>query len=435
MTTTGPGMSTAGGTIPTARRIRGLGSTVFSEVTALAVRHGALNLGQGFPDDDPPEVVRQAARAAIAAGHNQYPPVAGLPALREAVALRHRLDHDLGYDPETEVVVCAGATEAITASVLAFCDPGDEVLLFEPYYDAYAAAISLAGGRRRTVPLRRIPGGGFGFDPDELRARITPRTRLLLLNSPHNPTGTVFGPEQLDRIAEVCREHDLIAVTDEVYEHLTYDRVRHVPLATRPGMRERTLTISSAGKTFNATGWKIGWACGPSPLVGAVLRVKQYLTFASGTPLQAAVAHGLTHAMPTVWAIRDELQRRRDLLVGTLSEGGVPTLPCPATYFVQLDAAAFGATDGATLSRQLIHAAGVAVIPTAAFYDNPDADARALVRLAVCKSPETLREAARRLVRYRAERAGPEAVSGPTPSLLSGPDHDRPPTDLPKVEP
>lgn len=410
---TGAGATAGAGTGPvpvrTAGRIRQLGSTIFSEVTALAVRHGALNLGQGFPDDDPPEAVREAAREAIAAGGNQYPPAAGLPALREAIALRHRLDHDLGYDPETEVVVCAGATEAITASVLAFCDPGDEVLLFEPYYDAYPAAVALAGGRRRTVPLRRLPDGGFGFDPDELRAAVTPRTRLLLLNSPHNPTGTVFGPEQLDRIAEVCREHDLIAVTDEVYEHLTYDGARHVPLATRPGMRERTITISSAGKTFNATGWKVGWACGPARLVAAVLRVKQYLTFAVGTPFQAAAAHGLTHAMPAVRAIRDELQRRRDLLTGALARGGIPTLPCSATYFVQLDATVLGGTDGAALSRELIHAAGVAVIPSAAFYDTPDAEARSLVRLAICKSPETLRAAADRLVRYRAGLAIPDS--------------------------
>lgn len=392
--------------VHTADRTRGLGSTIFSEVTALALRHGALNLGQGFPDDDPPEELTAAAREAIADGHNQYPPVTGLPALREAVALRRRLDYGLTYDPDTEVVVCAGATEAITASVLAFCDPGDEVLLFEPYYDSYAAAIALAGARRRTVPLRRVPGGGFGFDPDELRARITPRTRLLVLNSPHNPTGTVFGTAELDRIAEVCQEHDLIAVTDEVYEHLTYDGVRHVPLATRPGMWERTVAISSAGKTFNATGWKVGWACGPAPLVAAVLRVKQYLTFAAGTPFQAAVAHGLVHAMPAVRAIRDELRRRRDLLTGVLARGGIPTLPCPATYFLQIDVADLGGTDGAALSRELISAAGVAVIPSAAFYDDLDAG-RALVRLAFCKSPETLSAAAERLVRYRAGRFVP----------------------------
>lgn len=390
-----------------AGRTHGFGSTIFSEVTSLAVRHGALNLGQGFPDDDPPEPVRTAALEAITAGHNQYPPAAGIPALREAIALRRRLDYDLAYDPETEVVVCAGATEAITASVLAFCEPGDEVLLFEPYYDSYAAAVAMAGGRRRTVPLRRVPGGGFGFDPDELRAAVTPRTRLLLLNSPHNPTGTVFSPAQLDQIAEVCREYDLIAVTDEVYEYLTYDGVRHVPLASRDGMRERTIAVSSAGKSFNATGWKVGWACGPAPLVAAVLRVKQYLTFAVGTPFQIAVAHGLTHAMPAVRAIRDELCRRRDLLVGALARGGVSTLPCPATYFVQLDVTELGGADGAALSRELIHAAGVAVIPSAAFYDAPDAEARSLVRLAICKSPETLRAAADRLLAYRAGQPTP----------------------------
>src|SRR6185369_6428341 len=274
--------------------MQGFATTIFAEMSALALRTGSVNLGQGFPDTDGPASMLDAAAEALHSGHNQYPPGPGVPELRRAIAAHQREFWDLEYDPDGEVLVTAGATEAIAATILALCEPGDEVVCFEPYYDSYAASIALAGAVRRLVTLR-VHDGRYGFDPDELRAAFGPRTRLVLLNSPHNPTGKVFTAGELAQIAELCVEHDAFAVTDEVYEHLVFTdaTAEHVPLATLPGMAERTVQISSAGKTFSCTGWKVGWACGPRPLVSAVTRVKQFLTYVSAGPFQPAVAVAL----------------------------------------------------------------------------------------------------------------------------------------------
>jgi N-succinyldiaminopimelate aminotransferase len=374
------------------------GPTIFSEMTALAQQTGAANLGQGFPDSDGPPELLAAAADAIGRGLNQYPPATGLPALREAIAARRTADQRLTYDPRTEVVVTAGATEAIAAALIGLCDPGDEVIVFDPLYDSYGACLAMAQVRRVPV-LLEFDGTRFTFDPQAFRRAVTPRTRLVLLNTPHNPTGKVFDESELALIAEVCLEHDLVAVTDEVYEHLVYDGLRHRSLAALPGMRERTLTVSSAGKTFSCTGWKVGWACGPARLVTTVRTVKQYLTFGTGTPFQAAVAHGLTRCMPWVGELCAELGRRRDLLVAELRTGGIATYPCEATYFVQMDARSFGYDDGETLCRALVRDAGVAAIPSVALYDDKEAG-RHLVRLAFCKEPGLLTTAARRLADY-----------------------------------
>lgn len=389
-----------------ADRLRGFaGPTIFSEMTALAQQTGATNLGQGFPDTDGPPRLLEAARAAISRGMNQYPPAVGLPELRTAIAERRAADHGVVYDPETEVVVTAGATEAIAAALIGLCDPGDEVVVFDPLYDSYSACLAMA--QLRPVPvLLEFDGTRFAFDPDALRRAIGPRTRLLLLNSPHNPTGKVFDRAELDLIAQLCVEHDLVAVTDEVYEYLVYDGARHQPLAALPGMRDRTLTISSAGKTFSATGWKVGWACGPARLVTTVRTVKQYLTFGTGTPLQAAVATGLTECMPWVGELRAGLQRRRDLLVAALEDGGITTYPSAATYFVQMDARSFGEKDGEALCRRLVRETAVAAIPSVALYADKTAG-RHLVRLAFCKNERLLTSAARRLADHaRATRSG-----------------------------
>ena len=372
-----------------------LGPTIFSEMTALAQATGAINLGQGFPDSDGPPALLAAASEAITSGQNQYPPAAGVPELRQQIAFRRLADHDVHYDWETEVVVTAGATEALAAALIGLCDPGDEVIAFDPLYDSYLADIAMAGARVRTV-LLTCDGSRFRFDPDALRRAAGPRAKVLLLNSPHNPTGKVFGRDELAQIAEVCCAHNLTAVTDEVYEYLTYDGVPHVPLARLPGMRERTLTISSAGKTFSVTGWKVGWACGPARLVGIVRAVKQYLTFGTGTPLQHAVARGLRDEMAWVAALRDSLQERRDLLAGALRAAGITTYTSQGTYYVQFDARALGHSDGAELCRVLAEQAGVVGIPSVALYENKQAG-RSMVRLACCKDREILGAAATRL--------------------------------------
>jgi len=384
--------------------LRGIGTTIFSEMTALAQRTGAVNLGQGFPDTDGPPGMLAAAQAAIAGGLNQYPPVDGLPALKEAVVQARQARYGMAYDPATEVVMTAGATEAIAAALLALCEPGDEVVLFEPYYDSYLANVAMAGATHRAVPLRPTEGG-FAFDPDDLRRAVSARTRLIVLNSPHNPTGKVFTRAELELIAQVCVERDLIAVTDEVYEYLTYDGLEHVPLASLPGMRERTVTISSAGKTFSCTGWKIGWALGPAELVGAVRKAKQFMTFASGTPFQAAVAHALTYELDWVAELAKSLQERRDLLRAGLTAAGVRTYACEGTYFLQADAASWGYADGVSLCRDLALSGGVVAIPTQVFYDDP-ADGRGLVRFAFCKRPEVLASAVQRLAGFRPSEVG-----------------------------
>jgi N-succinyldiaminopimelate aminotransferase len=383
-------------------RMRPFGTTIFAEMSALAVRTGAVNLGQGFPDTDGPEEMLEAAAAALRSGRNQYPPGTGIPELRAAVAAHQKRFWGLEYDPDGEVLITAGATEAVAAAILALCEPGDEVVCFEPYYDSYAACIALAGAVRRPVTLRPGPDGRYSFDADALAAAFSPRTRLVLLNSPHNPTGKVFRRDELEMVADLCRRHDALAVTDEVYEHLVFTDAStpHLPLATLPGMRERTLRISSAGKTFSCTGWKIGWASGPRHLVSATLRVKQFLTFVNGAPLQPAVAVALGLSDSYYEGFRDSLQGRRDQLVAGLLDAGFTVLSPEGTYFVTVDITPLGGRDGVEFCRGLPERCGVVGVPTQVFYDDAEAG-RSLVRFAFCKRTEVLAEAVTRLGQLR----------------------------------
>ncbi|GII54616.1 aminotransferase [Planotetraspora thailandica] len=381
---------------PLVGRMREFGTTVFATMTKLAVDTGSINLGQGFPDTDGPARMLEHAVEAIRSGRNQYPPGPGVPELRQAVS-GHRKDwYGLAYDAD-EVLVTVGATEAIASAVLAVCEPGDEVIVFEPYYDSYGAAIALAGAVRRPVTLR-VDAGRFTFDPAELAAAVGPRTRAILVNSPHNPTGTVFTRQELETVADLCQERDLIAITDEVYEHLTYDGVEHVPLATLPGMRERTIMISSAGKSFSVTGWKTGWICAPPALVRAVQTVKQFLTFTSGAPWQLAVAYALREEMDWVAAQRAALEAKRDRLMTGLQAAGFEVLRPAGTYFVQTDIRPLGFDDGLEFAMRLPELAGVVAIPTQVFYDRPERG-RHFVRFAFCKKDEVIDEAVTRLQR------------------------------------
>jgi N-succinyldiaminopimelate aminotransferase len=383
---------------PLVARMRPFGTTIFTEMSALAASTGSINLGQGFPDTDGPPEMLDAAAEALRSGANQYPPLAGIPALRQAIAAHDQRFWNLSWDPDTEVVGTAGATEAVAASILALCDPGDEVVCFEPYYDSYAASIVLAGAVRRPVTLRPGADGRYSFDESDLRAAFGPHTRLVLLNSPHNPTGKVFTAAELALISGLCQEHDVYAVTDEVYEHLAFTDASapHIPLATMPGMRERTIRISSAGKTFSCTGWKIGWATGPAPLVSAVRRVKQFLTFVNGAPLQPAVAVALGLPDEYFAGFRAGLQERRDRLVTGLADAGFAVLASDGTYFVTADITPLGGHDGLEFCRTLPERCGVVAVPTQVFYDHQGAG-RHLVRFAFCKRPEVIDEAARRL--------------------------------------
>jgi N-succinyldiaminopimelate aminotransferase len=376
-------------------RLAGFGTTIFAEMSALAASTGAINLGQGFPDTDGPAEIVEAAAAAMCAGHNQYPPGPGIPELRSAIAAHQRRFHGIELDPDGEVLVTTGATEALAAALLALCEPGDEVVTFEPYYDSYAACIALAGAQRRPVTLRPPD---YAVDPDALAAAFSPRTRLVLLNSPHNPTGKVFTREELELVASRCRERDVLAVTDEVYEHLVYDGREHVPLATLPGMAERTLTISSAGKTFSFTGWKIGWATGPRALVSATQTAKQFLTFVSGAPFQPAIAQAL--GLPDTYfeSFRAGLQAKRDRLCDGLEAAGLEVFRPAGTYFVCADIRALGEHDGHAFCLALPERAGVVAVPTVVFYDDKEAG-RPLVRFAFCKRDDVIDEAAARLAR------------------------------------
>jgi N-succinyldiaminopimelate aminotransferase len=383
------------------RRLEGLGTTIFAEMSARAVATGSINLGQGFPDrDGPAEIARAAADAILAGRGNQYPPGPGVPELRHAIAAHQQRFYGLHYDPDTEILVTAGATEAVAATLLALVEPGDEVIAFEPYYDSYAANIAMAGGIRVPVTLRPP---SFRPDLDELKRAITPRTRLILLNSPHNPTGSVFTRDELAAIAALAVERDLLVVTDEVYEHLVFDG-QHVPIAQFPGMRERTVSISSAGKTFAFTGWKIGWVTAAPELVAAVKTTKQFMTFVSGGPFQYAIAQAL--ALPDEYyaGLRAGLKTQRDLLVAGLSGLGFTVYPPAATYFVIADISPLGERDGIEFCRTLPERAGVVAIPTALFYDHAEA-ARTQVRFAFCKRPEVLTEAVGRLKTFLAERS------------------------------
>ena len=375
------------------RRLAGLGTTIFAEMSALALTTGSVNLGQGFPDTDGPAEVAAAAAAAIMEGRgNQYPPGPGIPELRHAVAAHQKRFYGVDLDPDTEVLVTAGATEGIAAALIALMEPGDEAIAFEPYYDSYAACVAMAGAARVPVTLRPPD-----FRPDlaALRAAITPRTRLILLNTPHNPTGAVFSRAELTEIAALACEHDLLVVSDEVYEHLIFDG-EHVPIATLPGMRERTVTISSAAKTFSFTGWKIGWVTGTPELVTAVRTVKQFLTYVTGGPFQYAVAQAL--ALPDAYfaAISEDLRGKRDLLCAGLAEVGFEVYQPAGTYFVTTDIRPLGETDGMDFCRRLPGQAGVVAIPSSVFYDN-EAAGRSQVRFAFCKKDEVLRDAIARL--------------------------------------
>ena len=379
----------------------GMGSTIFAEMSALAVATGSVNLGQGFPDTDGPRDIAEAAAAAILAGRgNQYPPGPGIPELRQAVADHQRRFYGLSFDPDTEVLVTAGATEAVAAALLALVEPGDEVIAFEPYYDSYAACVALAGGVRVPVTLRPP---AFRPDLDALRAAVTPRTRLILLNSPHNPTGSVFTRDELAVIAGLACERDLLVVADEVYEHMVYAG-EHVPIGSLPGMRERTVSISSAGKTFSFTGWKIGWVTASAELAAAVRAVKQFLTFVNGGPFQYAIAEALRMPDEYFAGISADLRGKRDLLCAGLSEAGFLVYPPDGTYFVTTDVGRLGDADGVEFCRNLPHQAGVVAIPNAVFYDDPDAG-RTQVRFAFCKRPEVLRDALARIEKWARARA------------------------------
>ncbi|WP_128984300.1 pyridoxal phosphate-dependent aminotransferase [Streptomyces roseicoloratus] len=380
------------------RRLAEFGTTIFAEMSALAARTGSINLGQGFPDTDGPEEIREAAVRALREGRgSQYPPGPGVPELRAAVAEHQQRRYGLAYDPDSEVLVTAGATEAIAAALLALVEPGDEVIALEPYYDSYAACIAMAGGTRVPVTLRPHEGA-FVLDLDELRAAVTDRTRLILLNTPHNPTGTVLDRAELTAIAELARERDLLVVTDEVYEHLVFDGAEHVPIAGLPGMRERTVTIGSAGKTYSFTGWKVGWATGPRELVTAVRTAKQYLTYVSSGPFQYAIAEALRLPDTYYDGLRADLQRKRDLLGDGLRAAGFEVYRPQGTYFITTDITPFGEKDAYAFCRALPERCGVVAIPNSVFYDDPDAG-RSQVRFAFCKRKELLDEAVARLKR------------------------------------
>ncbi|MFD5176370.1 pyridoxal phosphate-dependent aminotransferase [Nocardia sp. NPDC058379] len=380
---------------PTVSRLRPFGSTIFAEMTELAIRHDAVNLGQGFPDTDGPAGMLEVAKAAISDGLNQYPPGRGMPVLRQAIADDRARRYGTAYDPATEVLVTVGATEAISAAVLGLVEPGQEVALIEPYYDSYAAAVALAGAQRRTARLV-ADGDRFVLDLDSLRAAITPKTRMLVINSPHNPTGAVLDRADLTAIAELAREHDLLVLADEVYEHLVYDGAEHISISTLPGMRERTIVVSSAAKTFNVTGWKIGWVCAPAPLLDGVLAAKQFLTFVGGGPFQPAIAHAINAEIDWVHALRDSLSDKRLRLSAALRDTGFGVAASSGGYFVCADIRPLGAEDGMAFCRELPARLGVAAVPVSVFADHAD-DWKHLVRFTFSKRDETIDEGVRRL--------------------------------------
>ena len=378
-------------------RMQGHRLSIFAEMSTLAVETGAINLGQGFPDTDGPAEVTAAAIQAIRDGFNQYPPDRGIPELRRAVADHQARFYGQQVDPG-DVMVSTGASEAIGAAIMALVEPGQEVVVFEPYFDLYAAVIELAGGVRRAVTLRTPD---YSFDLDELEAVINPSTRLILVNTPHNPTGKVFSEAELAAIARLANTHDLLVVTDEVYEHMTYDGTRHIPLATLPGMAERTVTISSGGKSFGLTGWKVGWAHGPTELVNAVHTVKQHLSFTSGAPFQRAMVTALNLGDGYFTGLADDLCAKRDLVADGLRSVGLHVLPAQGTYYVTADVAPLGYDDGMDFCRDLPGRCGVVAIPNRVFYDD-ESSGRSIVRFAYCKQFEVLHEAVERLSRLTA---------------------------------
>lgn len=389
----------------TVSRLRPYATTVFAEMSALATRIGAVNLGQGFPDEDGPPAMLKAAQEAIADGVNQYPPGIGIAPLRHAIAAQRHRQYGIKYDPDTEVLVTVGATEAIASAVIGLIEPGSEVLLIEPFYDSYSPVVAMASARRVAVPL--VPHGrGFALDADALRRAVTPRTRALIVNSPHNPTGTVLSAAELATIAEIAVAADLLVITDEVYEHLVFDGRQHVPLAGFDGMAERTITISSAAKMFNCTGWKIGWACGPAQLIAGMRAAKQYLSYVGGAPFQPAVALALEQEGAWVDDLRATLQARRDRLAAGLIDVGFEVHDSAGTYFLCADPRPLGYDDSAAFCAALPEKVGVAAIPMSAFCDPDTARGPAdvwnhLVRFTFCKRDDTLDEAIKRLAALR----------------------------------
>ncbi|CAN5395439.1 pyridoxal phosphate-dependent aminotransferase [soil metagenome] len=396
----------------TVSRLQPYAVTVFAEMSALAARVGAVNLGQGFPDEDGPAAMLKTAENAIAEGVNQYPPGLGIAPLREAIAAQRLRHFGITYDPDTEVLVTVGATEAIAASVLGLVEPGSEVLVIEPFYDSYSPVIAMAGCHRVAVPLVR-DGAGFALDADAIRRAVTPRTRALIINSPHNPTGLVLRHEELSALAAIAVEADLLVITDEVYEHLVFDGKKHLPLAGYPGMAARTITISSAAKMFNCTGWKIGWACGAPDLIAGVRAAKQYLSYVGGAPFQPAVAQALNTEDQWVVALRDSLQAKRDKLAAALGDIGFTVHDSSGTYFLCADPRPLGYTDSTAFCAELPERTGVAAIPMSAFCDPaaPHFDEwNHLVRFAFCKRDETMDEAIRRLHTLKAGSDTPDSV-------------------------
>lgn len=382
---------------PLTSKLAGFGTTIFAQMSALAAATGAINLGQGFPDTDGPPEVLEAAIEAIRGGVNQYPPGPGMAVLRDAIADHQQRFYGLVFDPETEVVVTAGATEALAGALLGMLDDGDEVVLFEPMYDSYQACIALAGGVARPVVLRPDDAGRYGFDREQFAAACTARTKLILLNTPHNPTGKVFTRDELAFIAGIALQRDILVVTDEVYEHLVFSGAGHVPLATLPGMRDRTLTISSGGKTFNTTGWKIGWMCGPELLVDAAKTAKQFLTYVNGAPFQPAIAAGLRLPDPFFEALRVDLEAKRDRLRRGLDAAGFITHTPEATYFTTVDIRPVRSDgDGIAFCLELPEKIGVVAVPNQVFYANPE-HGRHLVRFACCKRLDVIDAAVERL--------------------------------------
>ena len=389
--------------VPSARlpfltsKLQGFGTTIFAEMSGLAVATNSVNLGQGFPDTDGPQAVLDAAVQAIRDGVNQYPPGPGMPVLRQAIAAHQQRFYGLSYDPDTEVLVTAGATEALAGALLGLLDTGDEVVLFEPMYDSYQACIAMAGAVAKPVTLRPGAHGVYAFDPEEFASAITPKTKLVLINTPHNPTGKVFTADEMGYIAGLTIEHDLIVLTDEVYEHLVFDDAHHIAMATLPQMRERTVSIGSGGKTFNTTGWKIGWMCGPPALVAAARTAKQFLTYVNGAPFQPAIAVGLGLPDSYFTEFAADLQNKRDRLLPGLKAAGFDVYPTSGTYFVTVDIRPVQPDgDGMEFCRQLPHRCGVVAIPNEVFYMNKR-EGRHLVRFAFCKRPEVIDEAVARL--------------------------------------